>query len=386
MPNFGPVRFSKSIGESGSHRHSPVMGWPAPAWARRWLRAVGGAPPSPSSRLSISVLRAGPGPITRIFRPISAGHWLWREAAAWQRRDRIAQRAVERHRDLVGEQHLFTAESRGVLAITLALEGDIAGAIAEFKAAAPFLRSRWRPKRDDDLTQAAKNQRVDLILEAYLDILARNRNPANFRGDGFDAITESYRAASLAHGIRVLEKHWRSTTNRARRGFPSGTGVASADRPAQGRARSHPSPAFGATGFRRRGIACSEDRMAPDKARANSPPSQPSSRGARAARLSKTREAGGRPGSARPRRDHDRGLYRRRSGVRLGDPQVGPGGFRRGALSRREIATAVSACGGLVRAFPTFPSVLDATNLGTKTLALGRQRGLAQSGNRRARG
>ena len=341
--------------ESGSHRHSPVMGM---ARARlgeamvargRWRAAIA----------QFEAIDFSPSRRPWAYHKDISANLSWALALAGGGRlaeaRPIAQRAVERHRDLVGEQHLFTAESRGVLAITLALEGDIAGAIAEFKAAAPFLRSRWRPKRDDDLTQAAKNQRVDLILEAYLDILARNRNPANFRGDGFDAITESYRAASLAHGIRFSRNI--GARRRTERGGDSHLARELLLRIARlkgalDRIQALPSAQrdFGAAASLAARIGWLRTKRARIRRQANR---LPEGRGPRAYRKPEKLE------DVRARLGPGETMIAAYIGADRAFvwaiPKLGLAAFAAAPLSRREIATAVSACGGLVSRVPNLP-------------------------------
>lgn len=91
-----------------------------------------------------------------------------------------AQQALKREIDRVGERHFDTAAARGTLAIGLVLAGRDADAVREFKAAIPILMaaSRENADDDDDTVNAARGQRLQNIVEAYIGLLARSGDNA----------------------------------------------------------------------------------------------------------------------------------------------------------------------------------------------------------------
>jgi CHAT domain-containing protein len=86
-----------------------------------------------------------------------------------------AQELVKREVGRVGERHFDTAAARGTLARGLALAGKDADATREFKAAIPILMAAQRENADDDdeTVSAARSQRLQAIVEAYIGLLAK---------------------------------------------------------------------------------------------------------------------------------------------------------------------------------------------------------------------
>ena len=91
-----------------------------------------------------------------------------------------AQEALKREVGRVGERHFDTAAARGTLAVGYSLAGRDADAIREFKAAIPILMaaSRENADDDDDTVSAARSQRLQNIVEAYIALLARSSDNA----------------------------------------------------------------------------------------------------------------------------------------------------------------------------------------------------------------
>ena len=91
-----------------------------------------------------------------------------------------AQELLKREVGRVGEKHFDTAAARGTLAVGYALAGKEADAIREFKAAIPILMaaSRENADDDDDTVSAARSQRLQNIVEAYIAMLAKNNDNA----------------------------------------------------------------------------------------------------------------------------------------------------------------------------------------------------------------
>jgi CHAT domain-containing protein len=97
---------------------------------------------------------------------------------------------------MLGERHFATAEARGQLGMALLETGKREEARKAFAAAVPILLQRSR-ESDDDAGVAARDQRVRLILEAYMRLLSETKTPA--------AGAESFRLAEAARG-RTVER------------------------------------------------------------------------------------------------------------------------------------------------------------------------------------
>lgn len=107
-----------------------------------------------------------------------------------------AERLVERQKSSLGDRHLETALTRGVLAIGLAKSGRDPDAEREFKLAVSVLAGASRETdMDDSVGNAARDQRMALVIEAYMDLLARKGTP--------EAASESFRFADLIRGRAV---------------------------------------------------------------------------------------------------------------------------------------------------------------------------------------
>ena len=106
-----------------------------------------------------------------------------------------AQELVKRQISRTGDNHFDTAAARGTLAIGLARAGRDADAIREFKAAIPIMMTASRENADDDDTTivAARSQRLQNVVEAYIGVLARAQNRTG------DMAVETF---SLADSIR----------------------------------------------------------------------------------------------------------------------------------------------------------------------------------------
>jgi CHAT domain-containing protein len=110
-----------------------------------------------------------------------------------------AEELVKRQTARFGEKQLETASARGMLAIGYARAGRTADAVREFKAAIPVLMTGARENADDDDTSlvAARSQRLQRIIEAYIGLLARNA------GKSADVAEESFALADAARGHAV---------------------------------------------------------------------------------------------------------------------------------------------------------------------------------------
>jgi CHAT domain-containing protein len=110
-----------------------------------------------------------------------------------------AERLLAWQRSRLGEQHIETALTRGLVAIGYARGSRDADALREFKSIVPILISRSRETDDDDPTvNAAREQRVQSVIENYIALLARVGQAA-----GLDAAGESFRLADTVRGRSV---------------------------------------------------------------------------------------------------------------------------------------------------------------------------------------
>lgn len=107
-----------------------------------------------------------------------------------------AQELVKREVGRVGERHFDAAAARGILARGLALAGKDADAAREFKAAIPILMAAQRENAndDDETVSAARSERLQAIVEAYIGLLVKS-------GDGTNG-QASLEAFALADAIR----------------------------------------------------------------------------------------------------------------------------------------------------------------------------------------
>ncbi len=96
----------------------------------------------------------------------------------------------------LGERHFSTAEARGQLGIALMETGKREEARKAFADAVPILLQRSR-ETDDDAGVAARDQRVRLVLEAYMRLLSETKTP--------QAGAEAFRLAEAARG-RTVER------------------------------------------------------------------------------------------------------------------------------------------------------------------------------------
>ncbi len=111
------------------------------------------------------------------------------------------QRVYEETRKELGERHYATAEARGFYAMALAQTGSRDPALAEFRGASEILLSRSRESSDSEESQTstALDQRVRLVLDGYIDLLADAA-----AGGNADAAAEAFRLADAARGRSVL--------------------------------------------------------------------------------------------------------------------------------------------------------------------------------------
>ncbi len=110
-----------------------------------------------------------------------------------------AEELVKRQTSRAGANSYDAAIARGVLAVGYARAGRDGDAIREFKAAIPIMISATREnaESDDATVVAARRARLQRIVEAYIDLLARSPTAAN------DVAVETFTLADAIRGHAV---------------------------------------------------------------------------------------------------------------------------------------------------------------------------------------
>lgn len=120
---------------------------------------------------------------------------------------------------LLGDKHVETAETRGLLAMALVETGQGDRALTEFGAAIPILTQASRAAESDD-GQSARDTRLRAIIEAYIDLLVRRRGAGLPPPAGIDPVAESFRLAETARG-RDVQRALSASATRAAAGNPA---------------------------------------------------------------------------------------------------------------------------------------------------------------------
>ena len=111
-----------------------------------------------------------------------------------------AQELVKRQSARFGENHFDTASAHGTLAVGYARAGRAAEASREFKAAIPIMLAGSRENADDDaIVVAARSQRLQTIVEAYIGLLALGPTKSN------EAAVETFALADAVRGHSVQQ-------------------------------------------------------------------------------------------------------------------------------------------------------------------------------------
>ena len=112
-----------------------------------------------------------------------------------------AQALLKRELGRVGEKHFDTAVAHGTLAMGYLRAGRDADAINEFRAAIPIMMASAREVSDDDDTTvvAARSQRLQAIVEAYIAMLDRGQKNSN------DVAIETFSLADAIRGRSVQQ-------------------------------------------------------------------------------------------------------------------------------------------------------------------------------------
>ena len=131
-----------------------------------------------------------------------------------------AQELVKREVSRVGERHFDAAAARGTLAIGYGLAGRDADAIREFKAAIPILMAAQHESAadEDDTIGAARSERLQNIVEAYIGLRAKAQDRATdtvaietfaladaIRGRSVQKALSASSARSVAHDPALAE-------------------------------------------------------------------------------------------------------------------------------------------------------------------------------------
>lgn len=106
------------------------------------------------------------------------------------------ERQAASRRAALGDKHFATAEARGLLGVALAMNGATAKAMEEFAAAVPILTSRSRDADDQDGSATARDQRLRMIIEANMRVLAERGGP--------QAAAATFQLAESARGRSVV--------------------------------------------------------------------------------------------------------------------------------------------------------------------------------------
>jgi CHAT domain-containing protein len=111
---------------------------------------------------------------------------------------KAAEGLVKRQTDRTGAGSFDTAQAHGTLAIGYALAARDADAVREFRTALPVLMAASLDAEEDDPTLvAARNARLQRIVESYISVLAGGQNTSN------EVAVETFRLADAVRGHTV---------------------------------------------------------------------------------------------------------------------------------------------------------------------------------------
>ena len=131
----------------------------------------------------------------------------------------IAENIHKRNKSLLGENHIATAEALGFMATVQAYEGRNSEALMNFSLAVPILLSRSRQMRNESSSKRGRDQRLELILESYIGLLADIRGTALETETGIDAVSEAFHLAESLRG-RSVQRALAASSVRAAAGNP----------------------------------------------------------------------------------------------------------------------------------------------------------------------
>ena len=131
----------------------------------------------------------------------------------------ISENIHERNKSLFGEKHYTTAEALGFIAAVQAREGRNSEALKNFSLAVPILLSRSRQIQSESSSKRARDQRLELVLESYIGLLADIRGTTSEKETGIDAVSEAFRLAENLRG-RSVQRALAASSVRAAAGNP----------------------------------------------------------------------------------------------------------------------------------------------------------------------
>jgi len=113
-----------------------------------------------------------------------------------------AQELLKRQIGRVGENHFDAAAARGTLALGYAKAGRDADAAREFKAAIPIMMAASRDNAEDEdpTVVAARSQRMQVVVEAYISLLARGSKSSDMAVETF-TLADSIRGRSVQQAL-----------------------------------------------------------------------------------------------------------------------------------------------------------------------------------------
>ena len=123
-------------------------------------------------------------------------------------------KALRRTEERLGLKHYRAAEIRGFLAMARLEEGASSEALGEFAAATKILLTRSRESDDESNTFKARDQRLNLILESYMGLLADIRGTDLEKKAGVKATSEAFRLAETARS-RAIQRALAASGSRA---------------------------------------------------------------------------------------------------------------------------------------------------------------------------
>ena len=122
--------------------------------------------------------------------------------------------ALQRTEERLGAKHYRAAEIRGILAMARLEKGASAEALDEFVAATKILLTRSRESDDESNTFKARDQRLNLILESYMGLLADIRSTDLEKKADLDGVSEAFRLAETARS-RAIQRALTASGSRA---------------------------------------------------------------------------------------------------------------------------------------------------------------------------
>lgn len=117
----------------------------------------------------------------------------------------------------LGDEVYVTAQAKGLAAAALAALGRSDEALRDFAAAVPVLTAQ-DDEEDQETGNRARDQKLRLILEAYMDLLTK-AGPAA-QALGIDPVAETFRLADAARG-RTVQRALAASATRAAIGNPA---------------------------------------------------------------------------------------------------------------------------------------------------------------------